>query len=91
MRLRKLIAIILTGLFLSAVYPLSNSIAASNPVIMINNSKLVSEILPQYDNGIAMVPALEFAKSLGGSFTFNNRDMLKLSSNNFCYFLYVTA
>lgn len=90
MRLKRLIAIVLTGLFLSAAFPHISSSAASNPVIMVNNSKLVSDTLPQYDNGIVMVPALELAKSLGGSFTFSSRDMsgaITVGSNELLYHL----
>ena len=88
MRLKRLIAIVLIGLFLSSVFPSISSSAASNPVIIVNNSKLVSDTLPQDDNGIAMVPALELAKSLGGSFTFSSRDMsgaVTVGSNELLY------
>lgn len=88
MRSKKLIAVILASLFLTVTYPSMASFAATNPVILINNNPFVSETLPQYDNGIVMIPAVEFSNSLGGSFAFSSRDMsgaLRAGENELLY------
>lgn len=88
MRFNKLIAIVLSGFILAIAYLPFIVHADANPIIMINNSQFSADTGPQNYNGIIMVPALEFARSLGGSFTYSSTDMtgsIRVGDNELVY------
>lgn len=61
-----LVVVIIVIILTSIAFPVW---AGSNtPGITVNNQALVSSVVPQYVNGVIMVPAKEFVEALGGSF-----------------------
>lgn len=78
---------ILLFMFTSLVSPVRAD-TGSSIGISVNNIVSTDSITTVNSNGIAMVPALEFARAIGGSFTFDSTSMtgtVKLSENELVF------